>query len=75
MTPDVGRQGTSERPHISGPVPCSDTEYLTALWRYPEIVESLVRPGVVSPLQAVGGGVVTFWALVNARPATLAPWR
>ena len=34
-----------------------------------------IRPGVVSPWQAVGGGVVTFSTLVNACPATLAPWR
>jgi hypothetical protein len=34
-----------------------------------------VRPGVVSLLQAVGGGVVTCSALVNACPGPLAPWR
>jgi hypothetical protein len=39
MKPDVGRQGTSERPQINGPVPCRDTEYLTASWSYPETVE------------------------------------
>jgi hypothetical protein len=39
MKPDVGRQGTSERPHISGPVPRRDTKSLTTSWRYPETVE------------------------------------
>jgi hypothetical protein len=40
-------------------------------------VYSIVKFGrvVVSPLQAAGGGVVTFSALVKACPATLAPLR
>jgi hypothetical protein len=39
MTPDVGRQGTSERPHIIRPVPCRDIESLTTSWSDPETVE------------------------------------
>ena len=38
-------------------------------------VFTMVRPGIVSPLQAVGAGVVTFSALGNACLATLAPGR
>ena len=39
MKPDVGRQGISEHPHSSEPVPFRDTERLTTLWSYPETRE------------------------------------
>src|ERR671915_134230 len=39
LEPDVRRQGTNERPHIRGPVPCRDTKCLTTSWSDPETVE------------------------------------
>jgi hypothetical protein len=43
MKPDVGRQGTRERP------PSRDTKSVTTLWSYPETVEKLVPRDCVAP--------------------------